>query len=106
FVSGSVRDSPDAPTFVIRDIDLAIGSLRESHWTMGGLIWIESSAGESVGERLERSALAPVRQWNEGNAKTRLWSRRAIPRPVKRDEHTLAILRWKRGARVEQQRHG
>src|SRR6185436_5839165 len=89
-----------------RDVDLAIGSLRESHRTMGGPIRIEISAGESVRERLERSALAPVRQWNEGDAKACLWSRRAIPRPVKRDEHPFAILRWKRGARVEQQRHG
>src|SRR5438105_126057 len=61
---------------------------------------------KAVGEDLERSVGASVFHWLIDDLESGLRERRAVPGAVKRDEGSVSIMRWERGASVEEQRVG
>src|SRR5258705_8151808 len=97
-----VLDAPDTASGVIRQIQLAIATLRDSHGAPSQLRRLSIGRDEAFDERLEVPRRTSVRHRLEHDsvALLRLWG--AIPRAGKHHEDTIAIPGWQRAASVEE----
>src|SRR4051812_31193028 len=93
----------DAPTCIVRHVERAVRTLRESHRTMLGLIGLQLRVREVVGEGFVVAVRRGTRHRLEDHAISALWLRRPIPRSVKGDERTVTILVREHRAPVEEQ---
>src|SRR5712664_3996162 len=84
--STMIGHAPDSAVQVVRDIDGAVGALRESGGTKRSPTWLFDASGKSVREDDEFAGGLAILHRLKHHVVSILRRRRAIPRAVERDE--------------------